>query len=136
MKQYEDLQLNYDELAYITDVDSKKAKEIMCDTLGKDKVSKKDVAPVFQLRKFYGVTASHDERYDKINKLVFDLNMKAENYKNCLNEAGLIKKVAFTGGKTIFNKILTDEQKEHAISQLKMKHIHLYGKESYESLGA
>lgn len=130
MKNYKDLKLNFSELAYITDVPLSEAKETICDRTGNDKAAKDDYVPVPKLMNYYETTVSHDPRYDKINKLVFDLNMKVENYKKCLNISSLIKKVAFTGGKTIFYKILSQEQIDHATDQLKMKHIHLFGKDS------
>lgn len=134
MKSYKDLQLNYSELAYIMGIPVEESKEMICQSKDLDKAKVNDFVSVEVLRNHFGKTVSHDPRHDKKNDLVFNLNMKAGNYKSHLNDVSLIKKVAFTGGKTIFYKILSEDQITHAMEQLKMKHIHLFGIESYEGL--
>lgn len=127
-----EIKLNHSELGYLMDISSAYSKEIICTCLEKDKVGVKDWVAVGELKNHFGLTSSMDLRYDRKNKLELRLEMSAENYKKYLNDPIHIKKLKFTGGKSIFYKILSPEQLGHALERLKEKHRYLYGRDSMD----
>jgi len=110
----EEIKLNYRELAFIMNLDAKDMKSIYIDVLKEDKVSLKDEILVSDLIASFGVVKSNDSRYDGYNELLFALEHKSRNYKKYLAVKGNVKNKKFTGGKTIFYKICTEEQLNHA----------------------
>lgn len=63
-----------------------------------------------------------------MNELLFYLEHKKQLYKRFLNEKQTIKRKKFTGGKSIFYKILTKEDLNLIEDNLNAKHNFLYGK--------
>jgi len=110
----EKLKLNYQELAFIMNTKSTEAKQLFLNHLEKDKVSVKDEIEVSELLIYFEPIKSLDARYDGVNELVFNLQHKSGNYKKYLSVRGIVKKKKFNAGKTIFYKICTPEQLEHA----------------------
>ena len=121
------LRITFRELAYIMDIPVEESKQLFHIVTGENEVSSKLTIEVDKLKGAFGNTRSHDSCYDGKNELLFNLEMKKTNYRKHLNDKSIIKKIAFGGGKTIFTKILSQEQLAHAYEQLEMKHKHLFG---------
>jgi len=123
----DDLRLNYQELSFISDLSQPYCKDLFCKLLGVDKVKKNEEINVSVLKEGFSTVSSLDDRYDGLNKLHFYLAMKKDAYKNNLNCKSSIKLIRFSGGKSIFYKILSDYEIEHANHVLSVKHEYLYG---------
>jgi hypothetical protein len=114
MKNTEQINLNYQELAFIMDIKANEAKDIFVKILDKEKVSVKDNVLVLDLKSYFKDIRSLDLRYDGKNELIFNLENKSRNYKKYLSVKSMVKKKKFTAGKTIFYKICNEEQLSHA----------------------
>jgi len=118
----ETISLNYLELAHLMGIPSKEAKEIFEKHLDIEKVKRSDEIKADDLKQYFGLTISCDHRYDNRNELEFNIEMKKKNYKKHLNKIGFIKKRAFLGGATVFYKICTPEQLQHAKEMFEYKY--------------
>lgn len=134
MKEFNDLMLDYREVAYLMDITVKESKHWFQEALIIDKVKLDDLLSVEDLRSCFGVTRSYDPRYDKVSKITFYLEQKALNYKKHLSDESNIKKAKFTGSHSIFYKILSEDQVKHATEQLEYKHRYKFGQESLDKL--
>lgn len=110
----ENLELNYQELAYIMDLKTVEAKDLFLKILNQEKVKTKETISVSVLKDHFENIKSLDARYDGQNKLIFNLNHKSRNYKKFLSVKGMVKVKKFTAGKTVFYKICSKEQLAHA----------------------
>lgn len=126
----EKLELNYQEYSFIMDIPLKQAKDLFLTILEQEKVKVTDLILASDLMKYTDATRSNDPRYDGKNKLLFYLDKKSENYKKYLHVKSFIKKKKFTGGKSIFYKICSPEQLEHAKQSFQASWDFLYKKKS------
>mgnify|MGYP005996101421 CR=1 FL=1 len=126
------LKLNYQELAFIMDIDAARSKNIFSEVTGDAKIKTDVFLSVSELEFFFKKIKSIDIRFDGCNAVEFNLNQKKSNYLKYLHSKPMIKKLSFTSGKTIFNKILNDDQKTHALDSFKRSHAYLFGIESME----
>jgi hypothetical protein len=121
----ENLKLNYQELAFLMALPVKESKELYARYLDKDKISKNDLISVEELKPSFKKVTSVDDRFHGANELELTLSMAKNRYKKHLNDLPSIKKKDFTGGKTVFIKILSNEELKHAREQFKYKYDYL-----------
>ncbi|RRJ91551.1 hypothetical protein EG240_05970 [Paenimyroides tangerinum] len=122
---YLEIELNYLELSYISEIDSVKAKEIFQDELKSEKIKRNEYIKVGLLVKYFGKIKSLDKRYDGQNKLLFFLMHKSEGYKKFLSHLPTIRKKTLVGGKSVLLKIMSEKQLEHFNKVIKMKYDRL-----------
>lgn len=120
--------LNYQTIAFVMDIPTKQAKEMLSQIMNKDNLTTKDQIIHHELVGKFGTIRSVDSRYDGQDKFTFYLQQRKESYRNYLNEKQLIKKKKFTGKYEIFYNLLTKEQIDFCHSVLEQKHNFLYGK--------
>jgi hypothetical protein len=124
----QEIQLNYLELSFITGINSKQAKFIFEQELSLEKISSKQLLEVKVLEKHFKTVRCFDNRFDGQNELIFCLEHKSENYKKYLSNKAVIKNKKFTGGKSIFYKICSPKQLEHAKACIDASFKYLYPK--------
>ena len=128
MENLKEIELNYLELAFIMTIPTGEARNIFQSVLQSDKITKNDLAKVSVLYgKFKNIT-SLDARYDGQNSLLFYLTHKKASYKNYINDKSCIKQKKLTGGKSIFYKILDQQDLDFLEQNLKYKWDFLYKK--------
>lgn len=120
--------LNYQTVAFVMDIPTKQAKEMLSQIMNKDKITTKDRILHTDLIGKFGTIRSVDTRYDGQDKFMFYLQQRKESYRKYLNESQLIKKQIFTGKYEIFYDLLTQEQIDFCHNVLKQKYKFLYGK--------
>lgn len=122
-----ELKLNYLELSFVMGITNKESKEIFSLVLEKDRVGKKDEISTDneELKESFTKIHSIDDRYHKKNPLDLNLMFLKDRYKNFLSDIACIKKGGFTGGKTVFNKVLSDEQIKWCENSFKEKRTYL-----------
>lgn len=107
-----ELQLNYLETAFIL---GKKSSDIKCiyeEIIG-GIVNSKIYIKVPDLVDIFNSIRSLDMRYDGENELVFSLMYKSRNYRKYLGIKSVAKNRKFTGGKSVFMKIMNEDQLSH-----------------------
>lgn len=119
--------LNYQTIAFVMDIPTKQAKEILSQIMNKDNLTTKDYVSQELLIGSFGSIRSVDTRYDGQDKFMFYLQQRKDSFRKYLNESQLIKKKKFTGKYEIFYKLLTKEQIDFCHSVLEQKHNFLYG---------
>lgn len=119
-KELQKLSLNYLETAFIMGLKGSECKVIYEKIIGEKFNSKTEIS-VSDLMPKFKVVRSVDNRYDGENSLLFNLMYKSENYKKFLNLKSVIDKKKFTGGKSIFHKIMNERQEEHFLMVVKSK---------------
>jgi len=122
-----DISLNFQELAFIMEIPVAEARVLFEKIIG-EKPKVVNYLSVSALKDNFGTTRSLNQRYDGVNQLVFNLRYKAKNYLKYVNDKSIIKKKGFTGGKKIFYKIMSDEQKKHFERVINYKYKYLYKK--------
>lgn len=130
---YLEIELNYLELSYITEIESSKAKEIFQDELKSEKIKRNEYLKVEKLLKYFDKIKSLDKRYDGENKLLFFLMHKSEGYKKFLSHLPTIRKRTLIGGKSVLLKIMDEKQLEHFDKVIKIKYDRLPNKYKEES---
>lgn len=118
--------MNYQEVAFVLKIPTREVKEFFMSYLNKDKVTLKDLIPINELAYKFGNIVSIDKRYDRLCKFSFYLRECKKSYRNFLNDKQSIKKKRFTGGKTVFYKILSEEELVEIDKNLRFKHKYLY----------
>ena len=119
--------LNYQTIAFVMDIPTKQAKEMLSQIMNKDKLTAKDQIIHHELVGKFGTIRSVDSRYDGQDKFMFYLQQRKESFRKYLNESQLIKKKRFTGKYEIFYNLLTQEQIDFCHSVLEQTHKFLYG---------
>lgn len=125
--------MNYQEVAFVLKIPTREAKEFFLSYLNKDKVTLKDLIPINELAFKFGTIVSIDKRYDGLCKFSFYLRECKKSYRNFLNDKQSIKKKRFTGGKTAFYKILSEDELVEIDKNLRFKHKYLYGTKTVPS---
>jgi hypothetical protein len=126
------IQINYSELAFIMKISVAQSKELFKQELGADKVTLKDTITSYKFHGKFGEIKSVDPRYDGADKYDFYLDQCAKSFRTYLNEKEFIKKKSFTGGKTIFYKILSKELLFIIQENMLHKHLIIYGKNKHD----
>jgi len=117
------LNLNYQELAFIMNLKPTFTKELFLNILKVEKVTTKAEIEAKELQKHFKLIKSVDPRYDGINELLFNLEHKSELYKEFLTKATFIKANKFLNAQGIFYKICSKKQLDHARELLNQRHI-------------
>lgn len=120
--------LNYREVAFVLNRPSTEIKKKFQYLLKLDKVGIKDEIPAEDLSWEFGFIKSVDKRYDGLPLFSFYLREVKKSYRNYLNEKSNIKAKKFTGGKTVFYKILSPEEIEFCNNNLEYKYKEVFGK--------
>ena len=134
MKKLLELELNYSELMFIMDIDKETAQRHIDIFLDGKPCVLKDLVKVNDLKDCFEGVKSCDARYDGQNELLFNLEHKQTLYAEYLNLKSFIKAKKFKGGKTIFYKICTLEQLNHAKYVFENKYEFLYGKNKQQEI--
>lgn len=116
-----DIALNFTELAYIMDLNRTWCRQAFMKILNTDKVNSNDEISLETLCGLFEPIKSVDPRYDGMNRLIFSISMKRDQYKNELGSKSAQRYKKFTGAKTVFYKICTKEQLDHAIAVFEEK---------------
>lgn len=127
-----EVQMNYQELAFVMSIPSATAKKMYQDRLGNEKIKLSDTIPSNEFRGSFGKLLSIDKRYDGQDKFIFYLSQVSSSWRNFLNEKQSIKSKKLSGGKSIFYKVLPEEDLEFIKVNLEKKHLFIYGKKRHE----
>lgn len=130
---YEEIEVNYKELARLTGENQNKCRDIFKNHLDRKKVNESVVIKLTELEKYFKPVSSHDMRFDKQPQLKFRCKMMAAGFRNVLKEDAVVKNAGFVGAYTIYNKICSPEQLEQARKAIRYNHIHSYGEKSYNN---
>lgn len=109
-----EISLNFTELAYIMNLNRTWCRQAFMKILNLEKVNGNDEIDIDTLCGIFKQIKSVDPRYDGMNELLFSIHMKRERYKDELASKSALRYKKFTGAKTVFYKICTEEQLEHA----------------------
>lgn len=110
------LQLNYRELAFVSDKHSaKECKEFFEEVEG-EKIDTSTLIEVSKLLKYFHEVKSIDPRYDGMNYLILKLKLMGSGYLKWMQDNSVFKAGGFTGGKAVFYKILDEKQLSHVNS--------------------
>lgn len=120
--------LNYQTLAFVMDIPTKEANELLKIMMNQDKVTTKDLIMHSELIGKFGTVRSVDPRYDGMDKFNFYLDQRRKSYRNYLNEKSCIKHKSFTGKFKIFYQLLTQEELNFSHKVFEEKHNFLYKK--------
>lgn len=120
--------LNYREVAFVLNRPSSDIKSKFQEILSINKVSIKDEISVDKLSLQFGKIKSVDQRYDGLPLFPFYLKECNKSFRNYLNDKSCIKSRKFTGGRSIFYKVLTPEEVEFCNNNLAYKYREVYGK--------
>lgn len=131
---YEDIKVNFKELSVLTDFSQDNCRNVFKDHLSLKKVGTDIELLLTDLEDYFDPVHTMDERYDKMPQLQFCTIMKPLNYRMWLKDKDMIKAGGFTNGHNVFNKILSEDQLDHATKAFKHNHIHMYGEDSYQNL--
>lgn len=127
-----EVDMNFQELAFIMSIPSTKAKKIYQEKLGNDKIKVSDTIPSNEFIGYFGKLLSVDNRYDGQDKFSFYLDQVSKSWRNFLNDRQCVKSKKLSGGKSIFYKVLPDETIEFIKDNLEKKHLFIYGKKRHE----
>jgi hypothetical protein len=125
--------INYAELAFILKTPTVVTKSFFKNELAIDKVTLKDFIMSDSLHGKFGVIKSVDQRYEGADKFEFYLNQCKMSYRNFVNEKEFVKAKQFKGGKSIFYKILTNQELEQIQKSVDEKHLIVYGKNKHDN---
>jgi hypothetical protein len=120
--------LNYREVAFVLNKPSVEIKNKFQELLKLEKVTMKDESHIDNLSWEFGIIKSVDRRYDGLPLFPFYLRECKKSFRNYLNDKSNIKAKKFTGGKTIFYKVLTAEEIEFCNTNLAYKYKEVFGK--------
>lgn len=109
-----DISLNYTELAFIMGLKRQWCKLAFMKILNTQELSTNQEIEVEKLCSLFNPIKSVDKRFDGMNELHFNLQIKSSLYKEELTRKSALRYQKFTGAKTIFYKICSPEQLEHA----------------------
>lgn len=109
-----EISLNYTELAFIMALKRDWCRQAFMKILNVKELNGNDEIPLQQLTGLFKPIKSVDPKYDGMNELLFAIQAKRELYKNELDSKSARRYKKFTGAKTIFYKICTEEQLQHA----------------------
>ena len=129
-RQINKISVNYKEFAFLTEFTEKETRQIFCEYFDKDRIRQDDLIEIGKLTstavepKF---VRSLDPRYDGKPEIIVRIKLLHLKYKDFLSDKSCIKHKKFTGGKAIFNKILSPEQLAHAKRAFEYSHFHLFG---------
>lgn len=108
------MKLNQQELSFVAKIPQKEAKRMIQTVLKEDKIELTSEASVTELALLFPMMSSHDKRYDQRSLLSISLEMIHYKYKQYLRDEKVLDAGEWVGGLTIFNKVLTQTQKNHA----------------------
>jgi hypothetical protein len=114
--------INYQELSFIMKNKSSDCKILFQSILAKEKISLKDEVPIKDFVDRLGTVRSVDQRLDGTCKFTFMLKQCKVSYRNFLNDTDCIRRKVLTGSKSVFYKILTQQEIEFITKNLDYKH--------------
>lgn len=120
--------LNYREVAFVLNKPSADIKKKFQELLKLEKITMKDELHVDKLSWEFGMIKSVDRRYDGLPLFPFYLRECSKSFRNYLNDKSNIKAKKFTGGNTVFYKLLSPEEIEFCESNLSYKYKEVFGK--------
>lgn len=112
------ISLNVQELAFITGIKEKAARDIFREYYDQDRLPPRCEIPVAALVAKFDKISSLDPRYDGLSRLELNLMLQASRYKTELRHPASVRAGKFVSGRTVFNKICTPDQIRHAEERL------------------
>lgn len=126
------IQINFKELAHIMEIPERRAKSIVETALNVKAVKADSYVHVDKLVDHFPNAKSVDVRFDGVSQLLFNLATKSENWRKHTKDKGAASNLMLGGGKSVYYKIMTDEQKQRLFQALDYQHFHRYGVVSLE----